>query len=445
MEPASQAGGTRVGPPERRPRSVEHPRLPRPTEDQPELRTGATAAPAPAASSRASPRRCRTLRLADTVVATLEDTSLEAWAARPEPAVPAAAEASSDRSTPATSEDAAPLPEPPSPERPGRARAAAPHPPLDDLGAPRAGGDRIQGSGSAPSRRARAHACLGRRPRRNHPARGNADRHRAGRAAAGAASTLPARRAGPRTTSRSILPSRPSTTSRRRSAQHHRSTSVRPRPSRCCPSMETAAPDEVPIPPPPPPLDVAPVPEEGAVRIEPGSPSESRPRPPAAPLAPVVPVETRTGGRPGPRSPGPRRDRAGRRAPAAGAAELGIEINPESIRVCWFHDGRAETAPARPGPGPPGGTGPPGPRARRAAADARPGRAGPGALGRRTAALPRHCAPTPTPRAPSPGAGRRRWCPTTGARPPSRSRAERSARPSSWPRCSAGFATAPRS
>jgi len=153
-------------------------------------------------------------------------------------------------------------------------------------------------------------------------------------------------------------------------------------------SMETAALDEVPIPPPPPPLDVAPIPEEGAVRIEPGAPEpgpapvtpvetraaatpepavETRapeapraPEPDPAPVVPVLPrpeatperaVETRPAEAPaapapevGPASPAPRRA-------VTGTAALGIEIDPESIRVSRFHDGRAEALVLDPGRG----------------------------------------------------------------------------------------------
>jgi actin-like ATPase involved in cell morphogenesis len=134
------------------------------------------------------------------------------------------------------------------------------------------------------------------------------------------------------------------------------------------PSMETAAPDEVPIPPPPP-LEVAPILEEGAVRIEAGaeparpgpveptveSPSEgsevAAPAPSASPAPSIAdvppPVQLRTGsevptataaGVQGPEAGGPTPERPA----SAGVAELGIELNPESIRVAWHHDGRAE-------------------------------------------------------------------------------------------------------
>ncbi len=110
------------------------------------------------------------------------------------------------------------------------------------------------------------------------------------------------------------------------------------------PTMETASLDEVPVPPPPPPPDVAPVPEEGAVRLEPA---------PAEPLqtpVSVLPLESREGPGPEPAieaaSPEPPatepQPTPAARAPAAGTTELGIEIDPESIRVSWFHDGRAE-------------------------------------------------------------------------------------------------------
>ncbi len=122
-------------------------------------------------------------------------------------------------------------------------------------------------------------------------------------------------------------------------------------------SMETAALDEVPIPPPPPPLDVAPVPEEGAVRIEPGAAE-----PPPSP-APPTPVATRDLPALDTEDDGPVAEAASTAAPdaasppatprtsVAGTAALGIEINPESIRVCWFHDGRSEPLVLDPGHG----------------------------------------------------------------------------------------------
>ncbi|MGZ6164143.1 MAG: TIGR02266 family protein, partial [Myxococcaceae bacterium] len=120
-------------------------------------------------------------------------------------------------------------------------------------------------------------------------------------------------------------------------------------------SMETAALDEVPIPPPPPPLDVAPIPEEGAVRIEPGAPE-----PPPAPPTPVATrdlpaLDTEIDSGAAETAPTPAPDGASPpatpRTSVAGTAALGIEINPESIRVCWFHDGRSEPLLLDPGHG----------------------------------------------------------------------------------------------
>jgi actin-like ATPase involved in cell morphogenesis len=112
------------------------------------------------------------------------------------------------------------------------------------------------------------------------------------------------------------------------------------------PSMETAAPDEMPIPPPPP-LDEAPVLEEGAVRLEaePEVPrTESKAEPPApAPLTLAPPpVEAREQESPAQaeRTDAPA-GAAGTGAAPVGTTELGIEINAESIRASWFHDGRA--------------------------------------------------------------------------------------------------------
>ena len=116
------------------------------------------------------------------------------------------------------------------------------------------------------------------------------------------------------------------------------------------PSMETIAGDERPIPPPPP-LDEAPILEEGAIRLETGTdlpraeppqsssaglplslvpPIEAREREPAAPVAPPADVSA------GETPPAPER------AAPVGTTELGIEINPESVRASWFHDGRPE-------------------------------------------------------------------------------------------------------
>ena len=117
------------------------------------------------------------------------------------------------------------------------------------------------------------------------------------------------------------------------------------------PSMETAAPDEMPVPPPPP-LDEAPVLEEGAIRLEPGTdgPKAVAPAEPSSPppVSLVPPVEAREQEPPPP--PEPRAEETPAAAGPAttvrpapvGTTELGIEINPESIRASWFHDGRPE-------------------------------------------------------------------------------------------------------
>ncbi|HVP62811.1 MAG TPA: Hsp70 family protein [Myxococcaceae bacterium] len=116
------------------------------------------------------------------------------------------------------------------------------------------------------------------------------------------------------------------------------------------PSMEAAAPEEVPIPPPPPPFDEAPLLEEGAIRLEPGTPEAPAPPvslslvPPVEAPAPggAAPLEVR-GSAPAPRAtPDVSSPQAPVRTAPASTAELGIEINPESVRVAWFHDGRAE-------------------------------------------------------------------------------------------------------
>ena len=114
------------------------------------------------------------------------------------------------------------------------------------------------------------------------------------------------------------------------------------------PSMETAAPDEVPVPPPPP-LDEAPMLEEGAVPIEAGADAprsevpELPPPPPVAPRAAPSLVrgpEARDATVPPPSAPEATPTPV--RTPPVGTAELGVEIEPESVRVAWFHDGRAE-------------------------------------------------------------------------------------------------------
>jgi molecular chaperone DnaK len=122
------------------------------------------------------------------------------------------------------------------------------------------------------------------------------------------------------------------------------------------PSMETAAPDEMPVPPPPP-LDVAPVLEEGAIRLETGvdipraviQAEPAAPVPPAgAPVSLVPPAEARERQPSAPPAPSAEETLAAA-TPAApvrpapvGTTELGIEINAESVRASWFHDGRSE-------------------------------------------------------------------------------------------------------
>jgi hypothetical protein len=131
-----------------------------------------------------------------------------------------------------------------------------------------------------------------------------------------------------------------------------RPTPAADRPIPLLPSMETAALDEVPIPPPPP-IDRPPVVEEGAVRIEAGAdvppvavPVTGPPPETVARSAAVIPL-------PGPEGPPAEAtvqvtqppevgSAAQTRTAAVGMAELGAEINPESIRVSWFHDGLAE-------------------------------------------------------------------------------------------------------
>jgi molecular chaperone DnaK (HSP70) len=109
--------------------------------------------------------------------------------------------------------------------------------------------------------------------------------------------------------------------------------------------METGGPEETPVPPPRPPLDAAPVPEEGAVLIGPATDADGAEAPDPASLpagAPRPSVEARgsaeaTAPEPAPAGPGA----AARTAPAQ-TTELGIDISPGSVRVAWFHDGRAQ-------------------------------------------------------------------------------------------------------
>src|SRR5262249_52102971 len=113
------------------------------------------------------------------------------------------------------------------------------------------------------------------------------------------------------------------------------------------PSIETAAPDA------PPPVDGAPALGEGAIRLEPGADlpkGVTPPEPPApAPLSLVPPVvearEQEPAAPPEPRAEetlAPATPAAPVRPAPVGTTELGIEINLESIRASWFHDGRSE-------------------------------------------------------------------------------------------------------
>ena len=243
-------------------------------------------------------------------------------------------------------------PRPPPLASPRRPRTGPDHRPASAarrLGAAGAGGHRIQGTGSAPAGRARAHARVGRRPRCDHASGGHPHRHPSRRAAAEPPSSSSSRRRSA-ATSRSMSPSRRSTTSRRRWGSRPRHTTGRPPRSPCSPRWR----------PPrrtrcrsrhhlrwtrPPSSRRARSGSSPGWTSEGGGAVESRA---PAPLSLCRrPRGTRAGG------PGPRRsDEA--RPPAAtaarcraqtapvGSTELGIEINAESVRASWFHDGRAQ-------------------------------------------------------------------------------------------------------
>ena len=298
----------------------------------------------------------------------LESTSLEAWAARREAAgAPAAppeegsveapepiAAASAGASPPATTQASAPSPaaEPPEPSpTPGAPPAASP--PLDDSELPELVVTEFKGPGR-------------RRPTGLAHTPASADVHAAITPPAGTLVVTELDEPPPEPAPRFRLdaPVRGDEPLHVPESSFHdvaealgKPGSVHERPTSpipLLPSMETAAPDEFPVPPPPP-LDVAPVPEEGAVRIEPGTEAPPAPvaaealvtpapvAPPAAPAPPppAEPPPARAATAPPPPVP----EKTPTPAPGVAAArtsELGIEINPESIRVAWFHDGKAE-------------------------------------------------------------------------------------------------------
>lgn len=275
----------------------------------------------------------------------LEDTSLEAWtAARHGPdavsAPGAEPEATSSAAAPAVTGDAAP--------RTGRTGTTGPHPPLDDAELPELVVTEFKGPGPL------------RRPAGLEQTRASADVHAAITPPAGTLIATPLDEPPPEPPEQFKLdaPVRGDEPLHVPESSFHDVAEAlkQPGPGQdrlttpipLLPSMETAAPDEMPIPPPPP-LDEAPVLEEGAIRLEAEAeaavPKTEAPAEPAAP-APLTlvppPVEAREQEAPVAvdRTDEPA-SAAGPRAAPVGTTELGIEINAESLRVSWFHDGKA--------------------------------------------------------------------------------------------------------
>ena len=282
--------------------------------------------------------------------------------------------------------DTAPRADLPRPSHPTRGRRP---PPARRVGATRAGGDRVQGSGPL-------------RPAGLEHTPASADVHAAITPPAGTLVVTELDEPPPEEKTRFQLdaPVRGDEPLALPESSFHDvhealapGASVHDRPTTPIPllhSMETAALDEVPIPPPPPPLDVAPVPEEGAVRIEPGAPE-----PPPAPPTPVATrdlpaLDTEIESGVAETAPAPAPDRI----PAGDATDIGRRDrraghrDQPGVDPGLLVSRRPLRAPgARPRPRPHRSPGAPRPRARRAAADALAGRAGPGALGRRPASF----------------------------------------------------------
>ena len=269
----------------------------------------------------------------EALVPALEDTSLEAWAAPAESEAPAAPEPAAAAVPPAAKErDVVPLPAPP-PEQ--RAAAAAAHPPLDDLEVPELVVTEFKGPGRL-------------RPAGLEHTPASADVHAAITPPAGTLIVTELDEPPPEQQPRFQLdapvrgdePLHPP-----ESSFHDVEHALGPTtPIPLLPTMETASLDEVPIPPPPPPLDVAPVPEEGAVRLEP-APAE----PPQTPVS-ARPLETRRDLGPSRRlrrgarlsvrpSLSPHRRRAPR-LPERPSSASRLTLSRSGSR--WFHDGRAE-------------------------------------------------------------------------------------------------------
>ena len=264
-------------------------------------------------------------------------------------------------------------------------------------GAAGAGGHRVQGTGSAPAGRARAHARVGRRPRCDHAARRarssspRSTSHHRSRPRLQARGAGPRRRAAP--CPRVVLP--------RRRAGAAAATGQRPLQSRCsprwrprhrtrCRSRRRR------------PWTRRPSSRRGRSGSSPASDlpkaEASASAPPAGTaLARVPPVEAR-GRRPpptgAPRRPPSRHVDAAPGRPGAGRTgghhRAGDRNQPRvgSRRLVPRRSRRA--AGPRPGARPSGGAGPAGARAGGTSPDAPARRAGAAALGRRTPALPRH-------------------------------------------------------
>jgi len=293
----------------------------------------------------------------------LEGTTLEAWAAArhghgSSPRAPARAKGPEGAAVPedaagtgseatASSASSAAAGEPPSTEH--RTGTTGPHPPLDEVEVPELVVTEFKGPGPL------------RKPAGLEQTRASADVHAAITPPAGTLIVTPLDEPPPEPPERFKLeaPVRGDEPLHVPESSFHDvgealkqpgATQERPTtPIPLLPSMETAAPDEMPVPPPPP-LDEAPILEEGAIRLEPTPDVPKSEAPPApSPLTLVPPaLEAREAETPGPvearsdeETPSPVAPAETRTAPV-GTTELGIEINAESVRASWFHDGRAE-------------------------------------------------------------------------------------------------------
>jgi len=324
------------------------------TPEEPESKvsgTFETAEPSDAAASEAGATMEETPRL--------DDTSLEAWAASPHghdalPRRPASADhpepegdaASVSGAEPESTSAVASAETGEAEPGTGRTGTTGPHPPLDDAGLPELVVTEFKGPGPL------------RRPAGLEQTRASADVHAAITPPAGTLIATPLDEPPPEPPERFKLdaPVRGDEPLHVPESSFHDVAEALKKPGPAqdkpttpiplLPSMETAAPDEMPIPPPPP-LDEAPVLEEGAIRLEAEAEvpkTETPVEPPApAPLTLVPPpVEAREQESPAQRerTEVPAAAAETRTAPV-GSTELGIEINAESIRASWFHDGKA--------------------------------------------------------------------------------------------------------